>query len=174
MDYKIQKMINRATFGLTEMGAGFDFMDIWYNLKYGFKNLYKFFWVVWKWRGFDFVYNLELMARGLEIYLTYPNYEIDEDKLPKEADIKQVIKFIKNRSKSDYITMAEKELTMEVSGVSFDFEPYKDNLFEMIDKRTEAQRENDDIIYRLAEVIEQREWKEIFKLIEENGQGWWN
>jgi len=178
MNYKIQKIINKATFGLTEMGPGFSVRDIWYNLKYGMQNLRKFFWVVWRWRGWDFVYNLELLARGLEVYLEQPNHEVDETRIPKEVDINTVIKLIRNRSDSDYITMAEKELEMKVSGVGFDFEPIevegKKTMFTMVDKRNEVQKENDTIIYDMAETIEQREWKKIFKLMQKNGQGWWN
>ena len=36
--------------------------------------------------------------------------------------------------------------------------------------RNEEQKENDDIIYAMAETIEQREWKKIFKLMQKNGQ----
>jgi len=178
MDYEIQKLINRVTFGLTEMGPSFRTTDIWYNFKYGIKNLRRFFWVIWKWRGWDYSYNLGLMARGLEVYVEQPNYEVDETRVPKERAIKRVIELIKRKSDADYITEAEKELEMELSLVGFDFvkleEEGKEDMYEMVDKRSEVQKENDTIIYDMSKTIEQREWKELFKLIEKGGQGWWN
>jgi len=178
MDIKLQKIINKITFGLTEMGPDFNLGDIWYNLKYGAKNLHRFFWVIWKWRGWDYTYNLNLLARGLEVYLKQPNNEVDETRIPKENDIKRVIELIKHRNESDYITMAEEELEMQLSMVDFDFIPCsikgQEDMFEMMDKRTDVQKENDKIIFDMAETIEQREWKELFMLIEKGGQGWWN
>jgi len=179
MNYKIQKLINKATLGLTEMGPDFGIGDILYNIKYGVQNLYKFFWVIWRWRGWDFVYNLELLARGLEVYLEKPNYEIENDRLPKENKIREVISLIENRKESDYITMAEEALEMRVSDVNFKFaevmlDDRDGTYFEMIDSRNQEQKDNDKVIYDMAETIEQKEWDKLFEIMNKNGQGWWN
>ncbi len=179
MNYKLQKIINKMTFGLSEMGPGFTFRDIWYNFKYGMKNLIRFFKVVWNYRGFDFQYNLDLLKRGLEVYLTYPNMEIDEDRIPKENDIKRVIQLIENLEKSDYIPIAEKELgEMEPYDIEFKkvdmLDDDGENLFEMVDNQSKEGKEHSRKVYKRSEEIEQSEWNELFDLIKKNGQRWWN
>jgi len=161
------------------MGPGFSMRDIWYNFKYGIKNLKRFFWVVWKYRGFDFQYNLDLLKRGLEVYLTMKNYEIDEDRIPKENDIKRVIEIIERREKSDYISEAEKELG-EIEPYDIEFKEITDkdidgeNLYEMVDNQSKEGKEHSKKIYKRSDEIEQSEWNELFDLIKKNGQGWWN
>lgn len=176
MNYEIQRFINRISFGLTETGSGFTIKDIWYNFKYGIKNLYRFFWVVWRWRGWDFSYNLNLFARGLEEYLKMPNYEIDEHRIPKEQDIKKVIEYIKNYNDTNYIELAEEQLKKETTkGKIMEFKEIEGTeYFEMIDKRTSEQIENDTEIYNLADKIEQDQWEEMCEIIKKNGKSWWN
>ena len=179
MNYKTQKIINKLTFGLSEMGAGFTLSDIWYNFKYGFKNLRRFFWIVWKYRGWDYSYNLLLLKRGLEVYLTFPNYEVDEDRIPKENDIKRAIQIINNIDKHPYITMSEKELG-EIVNVGMNFKELEDkdengdNFYEWVDDRTQEEKDHSSKVHKRADEIEKNEWNELFNMMRDKAQGWWN
>ena len=183
MNYNTQKILNKLTFGLTEMGAGFSLSDVWYNLMYGLKNLKRFFWIVWRYRAWDYTYNLQLLKRGLEVYLTFPNYEIDKDRIPKENDIKRSIEIINNLSSDEmpYIHMAEKELgEMKHYDKSFEFREIEkkdengDAFSEMIDLRDKVDQDHAHDIYRRADDIEGEEWDELFDLMKSKGRGWWN
>ena len=182
MNYKTQKILNKLTFGLTEMGAGFSLSDIWYNLNFGLKNLKRFFWVVWKYRGWDYTHNLQLLKRGLEVYLTFPNMEIDEGRIPKETDIKRSIEIINNLTDElVYIDMAEEELgEMKEYNKSFEFKELDDRdddnepLYEMVDLRDEVDQDHAHDVYMGSHEIQQEEWNELFNLMRDKGQGWWN
>jgi len=178
MNYDTQKIINKLTFGLSEMGAGFTLSDIWYNFKYGIKNLRRFFWVIWKYRGWDYTYNLLLLKRGLEVYLTFPNYEVDKGRIPKENDIKRVIQIIENLYKSPYLSFAEKELGEIVFG-GMDFKELKEKddkgekLYEWVDGRTKKEKKHSDKVFKRSEELEQNEWNELFDTMKNKAQGWW-
>lgn len=178
LKYKSQKLINRLTFGLSEMGSGFTYSDIWYNLKYGFKNLKSFFWVVWRYRPWDYTYNLLLLKRGLEIYLKSPNNEIDEDRIPKENRIKRVIQIIDNLDKSPYVEMAEQELG-KICTKGFNFVELSEkgddggNLYTMVSKSTPEMQEHNSLVYKRSYEIENEEWDELFDIIKSDGRGWW-
>lgn len=179
MKYKIQKLINKLTFGLTEMGAGFGFRDIIYNFKYGIKNLKGFFWVVWKYRGYDYVYSLNLLRRGLEQNLTHPSFEIDETRIPKEEKLKRVIQLLKNVDESPYIEMAEKELgKIEEFDYNFDELNEKDEnggkLYSMsttISPEGNIQMKN---VFKRANEIEDEEWEELFDTLKNETYTWWS
>lgn len=179
MKYRAQKLINKSTFGLSTMGAGFKLSDIWYNFKYGFKNLRRFFWVIWKYRGFDYTYNLLLLKRGLEVYLTFPNYEVDESRIPKETDIKRVIQIIENIDKSVYLSVAEEKLG-EIAHVGMDFkeldkEDYNgEKLYEWIDNRSDEEKTHADKVWKLSNKLEQKEWNELFDIMKSESKSWWN
>ena len=182
MNYKVQNFLNKITFGLTEMGPGFDLRDIWYNLKNGFSNLRKFFWVVWKYRSWDFHYNLEVFAKTIETYLEQSQYspamEIDDTRLPKERNMKSELELIKNQNAYNYIESAEKEL-----GIKY---PYKDTnfkefihengekMFELVNNDTKEEREIINKLIKRSNEIEQEEWNELWDIIKSDAQGWWN
>lgn len=179
MNYNIQKFINRITFGLTEMGPGFNFNDIWYNFKYGVRNLRTFFWIIWKWRPFALSYSIQLWGKGLQVYLKESQsvryIEIDETRLPKEAKMKRVIKLIDNLCKDTYIEQAE-EVLGEMILHDIEFKPIegKEKLFELVDKNTPEEKKHNSAIFALSTKIEEEEWKELFNTMKEDGKNWWN
>lgn len=180
MNYKIQKIINKITFGLTEMGPGFNFKDIWYNFKHGFKNLYRFFWVIWKWRPWDFIFNLNLLSRGLSQYLKLSQNsiltEIDRTRLPKEKNMKRVIEIINNINKSNYIEKAENILGEIITHNMMNFKEIKDKpgFSEMIDERSIKDKEHTKKVFKLSENIEENEWNELIKILKKDARSWWN
>lgn len=66
----------------------FDFFK--YDIPYGFKNLILFFKVIWKFRTWDFAYDLEVFKRILEIRLK------DNEKFDIHTDSSEVQKLLKD------------------------------------------------------------------------------
>ena len=180
MNYKTQKFLNKITFGLTEMGADFSLSDIWYNLKNGISNLRKFFWVVWKYRGWDFHYNLEVFAKTIEIYLEESQYspamEIEKSRIPKEQKMVRVLELINNRKRDDFMERTEKELGLEYPYKDFKFKETEKNgikMFQMIDDDTEEEKKLISKLIHHSNDLEQAEWNEIWDIIKKDAQGWW-
>ena len=179
MNYKLQITINKI--GTWYHGIRDIFYDIWYNLKYGIINLYRFFWVVWKWRAHCNTYSMNLYANGLIEYLKRSNkYEVDEDRIPKELDIQRAIDIIDNIENSNYISAAEVELGLKHPTRDILFEKFEDDsdmgddLYELIDTRTDEDVKIANMIYMLSDKIEQDEWDELISLIRNNARSWWN
>ena len=179
MKYKVQKFINTITFRLTEMGPGFTFRDIWYNFKYGIKNLHRFFWVIWKWRPWAFDYNADLLSRGLSQYLRLSQKstfkEEDKTRLPKEAAIKKVIDLISNLDELVYLEEAEK-LLGKLTEREFEFEDIKDKpgFCRLIDNRTNEELAHDKKVYALSEKLIDNAWNNIWNTIKKDARVWWN
>lgn len=66
----------------------FDFFR--YDIPYGFKNLILFFKVIWKFRTWDFAYDLEVFKRILEIRLK------DNEKFDIHTDSSEIQKLLKD------------------------------------------------------------------------------
>lgn len=162
-----------------------DLPNFWYDFKNGVKNLFNFFWVVWKWRAWDNSFNLELFSKGIERYLkeSQNSYlmEIDETRLPKEANMRRVIEIIKNiNDELIYTDMAEKELG-ELPHWDIKFEPCDDlkddedkPYYELVDERSDEEKEFTRKVYRRSEEIEQAEWDELWEILRKDSKGWWN
>ena len=180
MNYKMQKIINKLTFGLSEMGPGFTMGDIWYNFKNGLWNLKKFFKVVWEWRSWDNAYNLNLYAKSLELYLEQSPYspalEIDKTRIPKERNMKRVVELIKNRNDDNYIERVEEEMGRDVN-YGFSFKEIKgdngEKMYEMLDHATEEEKEFRTKVYKRVDELTRDEWNELWDIIRDDSQGWW-
>ena len=61
-----------------------------YDIPFGFKNLIKFFKVIWKFRTWDFAYDLEIYKRILELRLK------DNEKFDIHTDKSEVQKLLKD------------------------------------------------------------------------------
>lgn len=159
--------------------------DFWYDFKNGVSNLFNFFWVVWKWRAWDNTFNLELFSKGIEQYLekSQKSYlmEVDETRLPKEANMRRVIEIIKNINDNfDYIEKAEEELG-ELPHWDIIFEPCDDlkdedgePLSELVDNRTDEEKKHSRKVYDRALELEQEEWNELWDILRKDAQSWWN
>lgn len=180
MNYKSQKIINKLTFGLTEMCPGCTLSDIWYNFKNGISNLKTFFWTIWKWRSWDFQYNLEVLGKTIEVYLEKSQYspamEIDESRIPKETKMKRVLVIIKNIKEDDYLNAAETELGIKYPFKDIDFkevEIHGQPMFEMIDNHTDEENEIIKKLITRSNEIQMDEWNELWDIIKSDAQGWW-
>ena len=157
----------------------FSIREHWYNLKIGLKNLWTFFPVIWEWRRWDFSYNMELLQKGLELYLEEDEndgfQEVNETRIPKEEDMRKVIDHLDDLNNDNFILLAEAELGYEATSYGFEFEPAEghEGLFSMVELRTKEEQDADEAIFALSNKLEQEAWNEIWDTIKKGGQGWW-
>ena len=147
------------------------------NLIDGLKNLKRFFWVIWGFRGFDYIFSLRVMKKCLETSLTPPFNEVSKSRLSKEVGVRRVIEILDNVIKDPYIEKAEIELGKHYN-YDFRFVKKKDQsdseqLYTMEFEGTPNDREwNHKLIVR-SEAIKEKEWEELFNILKTDMQGWW-
>ena len=84
-----------------------------YKIPMFFENLWFFKKELWRFRSWDYTFNLNLFARSLEKTvhtLEFHGNEIESTRLKKVEKIKRVIQLIKNMDDNNHILMAESEL----------------------------------------------------------------
>lgn len=129
-----------------------------YKIPGFFRNLYHFRKELWEFRGWDYSFNLSLLARSLEKtadVLDRHGNEVEITKNKKVQKIKRVIELIKNSREDQYIYRAEKELG-EIRG---------DNWFLGDDELNPQDMEHNRKVYALAREIEEREYQEIWDIL---------
>ena len=129
-----------------------------YKIPYFFKNLWFFRNELWRFRGWDYSFNLSLFARSLEKTsdtLEFYGSEVESSRLKKVEKIKRVVELIKNSREDQYIYRAEEELG-EIRG---------ENWFLGDDELNPEDMEHNRKVYARAREIEESEWKEIWDIL---------
>lgn len=129
-----------------------------YKLPTFFKNIWYFRKELWRFRGWDYTFNLSLFARSLEKSantLEFHGHEVDVSRMKKVAKMKRVIEIIKNLDESNYISLAEKELgELKNSGGWFD------------DKEdTPEEKEHNKKVFDRSTELEINEWNELWSIL---------
>ncbi len=78
------------------------------DIPYGIGNLIKFFPVVWKFRPWDYGFNLELLRHSLRYLLkTLDEHgmEVDETRIPRVEAIKRVIFLLDHHANGDLLSI---------------------------------------------------------------------
>lgn len=125
-----------------------------YDLPRGVKNLVFFFPTVWKFRSWDYNYQLRLLKKSLEpLRDSIKNgYEIEITRDKKVAAINRAIEILHNITEDTYIDIAEKKLGYEVDTTHlFSNEPK-----EVSKKNTK--------LFNEARRLEEKEWDELWKI----------
>lgn len=154
--------------------------DIYYDIKWGLKNLKTYFKVVWGARPWDFNYTpLEMLKKNLEVLLPCieNGFEVDESRLVKVANIKRCIVLIDRLLKDDYIG----ELGgLAASNFPIDFVPVDDSpesdvkMYKMKEHRTPEEIEQDGQTLRHSITLQENDWIELWEIIKRDSQGWWD
>ena len=129
-----------------------------YKIPQFFENLWYFRKELWRFRSWDYTFNLMMLGRSLEKTvhtLEFYGNEIDETRLKKVDNIKRVIEIIKALDESNYIDRAEKELG-ELKNPGGIFNGVED---------TPEEREHNRKVFALSTEIEEREWNELFDIL---------
>lgn len=128
-----------------------------YKLPMFFENFWYFRKELWRFRSWDYSFNLMILSRSLEKTahtLEFHGWEIEETKNKKVEKIKRVIEIIKSLEESNYINRAEKQIG-ELRGVEF-WEDKED---------TPEDKEHNKKVFDLSTKIEEDEWEELFTIL---------
>ena len=142
------------------------------------KNIFYFSKELYRFRSWDSTYNLEILKRSIE--LTCKNiekygYEVDESRIPKIENMKEVVRLLNNIIEDDFYPEAEKELGLTYVGGDFiekeDENGKKYFSYEGISKK---QSNIDRKIFLRTIEIEEESWKKIWQIISDGMRGWWD
>lgn len=125
-----------------------------------FKNIYRFRKELYKHRWWDYSFTLMMLKRSLEIQakgMEEKGSEVKESLDKKIFKMKRVIEILENKIEVNYLELAEKKL-----GLLYDWDFFEDSE----DNIKEEEKEHNKKIYKLAQKIENKDWKELWKILE--------
>ena len=128
-----------------------------YKIPMFFENVWYFRKELWRFRSWDYTFNLMMLSRSLKKTantLEFHGYEIEETKNKKVEKIKRVIEIIKSLNESNYINRAEEQIG-ELRGI----EVWEDK------EDTPEDQEHNKKVFDLSNKIEEDEWDELFKIL---------
>lgn len=140
-----------------------------YKLPMFFKNIWYFRKELWRFRGWDYTFNLEIFGRSLEKSvhtLEFYGHEIDLTRLKKVEKMKRVIQIIKNVNDSNYVSMAEAELG-ELKNTDFWFDKEdtpeeKEHNKKVFDRSTELEKQDFEELWKILKGQDPDEYKKIY------------
>lgn len=122
-----------------------------------FKNIYLFRKELYQHRWWDYNFTLVMLKRSLEIQVNgmeKEGWEVKETLDKKIVKMKRVIEILENRVEVNYLDLAEEKI-----GPLYDWDFSSDNV-------TEEQKAHNKKVYELAQEIEKKDWKELWRILE--------
>jgi len=145
--------------------------DIYYETKWKVWALRKYFPIVLKMKSYDYHSILEMLQFQLGVLNSRleNGLEIEETRIPKVNDIKEVINLIENKLEENYGERIESKRP--------DYDIWFDKVegkeyFEMKDNDPRTEEEKDEYFKQYGE-LEETEWKKIFELLQKM-RSWWD
>lgn len=109
---------------------------------------------------------LEVGLTHMSENLEKKGLEIDISRLKKVAAMKRAVEIIKNYNEGNYIEMAESELgPLYLHDWEFEEVPDNPGFSRLVEKNTEEESNHNSKVFELSRKIEEREWKELFKIL---------
>lgn len=121
-----------------------------------FKNIYLFRKELYQHRWWDYSFTLMTLKRSLEIQLSgmeKEGWEVRETLDKKIIKMKRVIEILDHKIEHNYLELAEEKL-----GPLHDWDFLEDNL-------NEEEKTHNKKIYTLAQEIEKKDWKELWRIL---------
>lgn len=145
---------------------------VWEFFKRGlptfFKNIYRFRKELYNHQWWDYRYTLEMLYRSLSIMvvkLEKDGMEVDSSRLKKVAKINRALELLKHKLDDDYVERAESELgELVMRDWEFEYVPDRPGVSRLIDNETKEEKEHNSKVFRLAQTIEDREWRELWNI----------
>ena len=148
-------------------------------------NLWTFRKVLWKWRWWDYRYNLNLFAQGLRLQhkgMSENSMEIWETRKKKLEKMEEAIDIIDRMDSDWHIEEAQRQLGKKLIYRDWDFEevdpsepitgktietdiddPLMDGKhFKVVDNLTDEESQNNREIYDLSYELEDRDWRQLW------------
>ena len=147
-----------------------------YDIPHFLKNIWRFRKELWSHAWWDYRFTLDMLERSLTIMvnkLELKGIEEDGSRMKKVGKIRRALELLKNSREYNFIDRAELELG-ELPHNPFEFEDMGDGIHRLIDNDTPAERKHAQRIYKRARQIEEKEWKELWKIVDGDLRGWWD
>jgi hypothetical protein len=147
-----------------------------YDIPHFLKNIWRFRKELWSHAWWDYRFTLDMLERSLTIMvnkLELKGIEEDGSRMKKVGKIRRALELLKNSREYNFIDRAELELG-ELPHNRFEFEDMGDGTHRLVDNDTPAERKLAQRIYKRARQIEEKEWKELWKIVDGDLRGWWD
>jgi len=144
-------------------------VDKWYDLKWAFKNFFKYFKIVSIQRPWDSHFIIEMMKfqiKDLCNYLEKYGLEIEKDRLPKIKKMKRFIELADHYLDDDYADRC--------GFIYTDFKTKdKDGKIQLDFNETEEESKNNSRALKEAHELEEKEWNEMIEILKDM-RSWWD
>jgi hypothetical protein len=113
--------------------------------------------------------SLTIMEKGM----SEKGIEVSETREPKVMKMRRALELLKNSREDNFIDRAEQELG-ELKLSEWQFELLENGNRRLIDDESDEDREHNRKVYQRAREIEEKEWKELWKIVDKDLRGWWD
>jgi hypothetical protein len=141
---------------------------IWEFIRRGiptfFGNIWRFRKELYSHQWWDYRYTLEMLRRSLSIMvdkLEKDGMEVESSKGKKVAKIRRAVELLGNKINDNFIERAEAQLGNLILR-DWEFEATENGAFRIKDSETADERKHNTSVYKLAQKIEDSEWKELW------------
>lgn len=139
-----------------------------YKLPMFFKNVWFFRKELWKFRSWDYSFNLMMLRRSLEKTVNtieFYGMEVDESRMKKVEKMKRVIELLSHIREDSYLELAEKELG-QIRDYDLEFTPVEGGEgYELLDTQDPEDKAHNRRVFDRAHEIEEQEWNEIWTIL---------
>jgi len=147
-----------------------------YDIAHFLKNIWRFRKELWSYDWWDYRFTLNMLERSLTIMekgMSEKGMEVSESREPKVMKMRRALELLKNSRKDNFIDRAEQELG-ELKLSEWQFELLENGNHKLIDDESEEDKEHNHKVYQRAREIEEKEWKELWKIVNGDLRGWWD
>ena len=147
-----------------------------YDIAHFLKNIWRFRKELWSHAWWDYRFTLNMLERSLTIMergMSEKGMEVSETREPKVMKMRRALELLKNSREDDFIDRAEQELG-ELKLGEWQFELLENGNHKLIEDESEQDKEHNHKVYQRARQIEEKEWKELWKIVNGDLRGWWD
>jgi len=147
-----------------------------YDIAHFLKNIWRFRKELWSHAWWDYRFTLNMLERSLTIMekgMSEKGMEVSESREPKVMKMRRALELLKNSREDNFVDRAEQELG-ELPRKPFEFEKMEDGNYLLVDNETPAERKHAKSVFKRARQIEEKEWKELWKIVDGDLRGWWD
>ena len=152
------------------------------------KNVWSFRRELWDHRWWDYSFTLRILKRSLEIQeqgMSAKGIEESVSLDKKLSKMRRAIELLNNKIDDNFIKRTE-EIYGDAYLGELVFEETENGKYTLVDEETEEQKQHNKLIFKKAHELEQKEWKELWQIIEgkkykqykdwdgSDLRGWWD
>ena len=147
-----------------------------YDIAHFLKNIWRFRKELWSHAWWDYRFTLNMLERSLTIMekgMSEKGMEVSESREPKVMKMCRALELLKNSREDNFVERAEQELG-ELKLSEWQFELLENGNRRLIEDESEKDKKHNRKVYQRARQIEEKEWKELWKIMSRDLRGWWD